>query len=215
MRKEFLFSAAVLVATTGFAAAQGTGSGGASAPSSAPAQSSPAGAPADRSAPSTSTPSTSKDAPSTGSPKTTQSDKMAPKAGDTKNESSAPKNAGSAPATDQKAGTTPSSNTKAGSDTKSGTSPDAKGGAAAAAPPAEKQSQITSAIKSEKVEEVTNVNFNIAVGSVVPSGVHYYPLPSRIVEIYPQWRGYGFIRVRGKYIILRPQTHEIVYIIEG
>jgi hypothetical protein len=35
------------------------------------------------------------------------------------------------------------------------------------------------------------------------------------VEIYPEWRGYEFILVRGKYIILRPQTHEIVYIIEG
>jgi len=86
---------------------------------------------------------------------------------------------------------------------------------ATAAPPAEKRAQITSAIKQEKVEEVTNVNFNISIGTAVPSSVRYYPLPSRIVEIYPEWRGYDFIRVRGKYIILRPHTHEIVYIIEG
>jgi Protein of unknown function (DUF1236) len=72
-----------------------------------------------------------------------------------------------------------------------------------------------SAIKQEKVEEVTNVNFNIAVGVAVPSSVHYYPLPSRIVEIYPEWRGYDFIYVHGRYIILRPETHEIVYIIES
>jgi hypothetical protein len=45
--------------------------------------------------------------------------------------------------------------------------------------------------------------------------VHYYPLPSRIVEIYPEWRGYDFIYVHGRYIILRPETHEIVYIIES
>ena len=86
---------------------------------------------------------------------------------------------------------------------------------ATAAPPAEKQSQISSAIKQEKVEEVTNVNFNISIGTAVPSSVRYYPLPPRIVEIYPEWRGYDFILVRGKYIILRPQTREIVYIIEG
>ena len=86
---------------------------------------------------------------------------------------------------------------------------------ATAAPPAEKQSQIVSAIRQEKVEEVTNVNFNISIGTAVPSTVHYYPLPPRIVEIYPEWRGYDFILVRGKYIIIRPQTHEIVYIIEG
>jgi FtsZ-interacting cell division protein ZipA len=86
---------------------------------------------------------------------------------------------------------------------------------ATAAPPAEKRTQITSAIKQEKVEEVTNVNFNISVGTAVPAGVRYHPIPSRIVEIYPEWRGYDFILVRGKYIILRPHTHEIVYIIEG
>jgi Protein of unknown function (DUF1236) len=86
---------------------------------------------------------------------------------------------------------------------------------ATAAPPPEKQSQISSAIKQEKVEEVTNVNFNISIGTAVPSSVHYYPLPPRIVEIYPEWRGYDFILVRGKYIILRPHTREIVYIIEG
>ena len=86
---------------------------------------------------------------------------------------------------------------------------------ATAAPPAEKRTQITSAIKQEKVEEVTNVNFNVSVGTAVPAGVRYHPLPSRIVEIYPEWRGYDFILVHGKYIILRPHTHEIVYIIEG
>jgi Protein of unknown function (DUF1236) len=46
-------------------------------------------------------------------------------------------------------------------------------------------------------------------------GVRYHPMPARIVEIYPEWRGYDFILVHGKYIILRPRTHEIVYIIEG
>jgi hypothetical protein len=86
---------------------------------------------------------------------------------------------------------------------------------AVAAPPTEKRTQITSAIKQEKVEEVTNVNFNVSIGTAVPAGVRYHPMPSRIVEIYPEWRGYDFILVHGKYIVLRPHTHEIVYIIEG
>jgi hypothetical protein len=86
---------------------------------------------------------------------------------------------------------------------------------ATAAPPAEKRTQIVSAIKSEKVEEVTNVNFNISVGATIPATVRFHRLPSRIVEIYPEWRGYEFILVHGRYIIVRPQTHEIVYIIEG
>src|SRR5258708_7950537 len=94
-------------------------------------------------------------------------------------------------------------------------SPKRRTAAATSAHPAEKRTQITSAIRQEKVEEVTNVNFNVSVGTVVPAGVRYHPLPSHVVEIYPEWRGYDFILVRGRYIILRPHTHEIVYIIEG
>ena len=86
---------------------------------------------------------------------------------------------------------------------------------ATAAPPPEKRTQIVSAIKSERIEETTNVNFNISVGATVPATVHFYPLPARIVEIYPEWRGYEVILVHGRYVIVRPQTHEIVYIIEG
>jgi hypothetical protein len=86
---------------------------------------------------------------------------------------------------------------------------------ATAAPPAEKQTQISSAIRQERVEEVTNVNFDISVGARIPTSVRFHTLPSRIVEIYPEWRGYEFILVHGRYIIVRPQTHEIVYIIEG
>ena len=104
----------------------------------------------------------------------------------------------------------------AGTDAKAGSSTTGNAATSAtAAPPAEKRTQIVSAIKQEKVEEVTNVNFNISIGTTVPSSVRYHALPPRIVEIYPEWRGYDFIVVRGKYIILRPQTHEIVYIIEG
>jgi len=114
--------------------------------------------------------------------------------------------------------------TKGATDTKSGAaagdtkSPTTTGNAATsatAAPPAEKRTQIVSAIKTEKIQETTNVNFNISVGAVVPSGVRFHPLPPRIVEIYPEWRGYEVILVHGRYVIVRPQTHEIVYIIEG
>jgi len=103
----------------------------------------------------------------------------------------------------------------AGTDSKAGATTGNAATSATAAPPAEKRTEIVSAIKTQKVEEVTNVNFNISVGAVVPASVHFHPLPPRIVEIYPEWRGYEFILVRGKYIIVRPQTHEIVYIIEG
>ena len=84
-----------------------------------------------------------------------------------------------------------------------------------AAPPPEKRTQISTTIKQQNVKEITNVNFNISIGTRVPRSVTYYPLPSRVIEIYPEWRGYYFILVNGRYLILRPQTYEIVYIIEG
>jgi len=105
--------------------------------------------------------------------------------------------------------------TKGGMDSKSQTTTGNAATSATAAPPAEKRTQIVSAIKSEKIQETTNVNFNISVGATIPGSVRFHPLPPRIVEIYPEWRGYDVIFVRGQYIIVRPQTHEIVYIIEG
>jgi hypothetical protein len=111
-------------------------------------------------------------------------------------------------ATDSKSGTS-------ATDTKSQSTTGNAATSATAAPPAEKRTQIVSAIRSEKIQETTNVNFNISVGAVVPTTVRFHPLPPRIVEIYPEWRGYQVILVNGRYVIVRPQTHEIVYIIEG
>jgi hypothetical protein len=167
----------------------------------------------------------SKEAPPAASQKS-ETTAPAPKAPQTAQDKAAPKAQPDKAATDVKPDTKPSAATPApaaGTTAKDSKAPaagtttgaPASGpAAAAAAPPAEKRTQIVSTIKQEKVQEVSNVNFNITIGAMVPSTVHYYRLPSRIVEIYPEWSGYEFILVRGKYIILRPRTHEIVYIIE-
>jgi hypothetical protein len=236
---------AVLLATTGFAAAQGVSQGGAKG-GEAPTAAAPKG---ETTSPSAS-PSMSKDSMGTDSkPGSTAQEKSnskvmpqeaQDKAGPSRDTKSSTQTSGdmnkdskSKSSTDNTStgGAKTSSETSPAGSTKSGspTAADSKAGStttdnkttgnaatsATAAPPAEKQTQIASAIRQEKVEEVTNVNFNISVGAIVPGSVRYHPLPARIVEIYPEWRGYDFIVVRGRYIILRPQTHEIVYIIEG
>lgn len=99
-------------------------------------------------------------------------------------------------------------------DTKASTTGSAGGAAKAAAPPAEKRTQIATAFKQEKIKSVTNVNFNISIGTRVPRTVEFYPIPTRIIEIYPEWRGYRVILVSGRYIIVEPETYEIVYILE-
>ena len=245
MNKTLMGSVAAiaLTATAGFALAQGTGMGGSKgseAPAAAPrATESPStAAPSAKGLASDPKPvSESKSAsesksgtdaksasdqnitPSTKSDTTAQDKAAAPP--DTKGTKAAT-GAKSAPdsktATDTKTTTDSktATDTKA-SDTKSGAA-GATGNAATsatAAPPTEKRTQITTAIRQEKVEEVRNVNFNISVGVSVPSTVRVHPVPTRVIEIYPEWRGYDFIFVNGRYVILRPQTREIVYIIEG
>jgi len=90
----------------------------------------------------------------------------------------------------------------------------AAGGRGAANLTTEQKTKIKTVVK-EKVhaQPVTNVNFSVSVGTVVPRTVHFYPLPAEVVEIYPQWRGYEFILVNDEIVIIEPSTFKIVAII--
>ena len=58
------------------------------------------------------------------------------------------------------------------------------------------------------------MNFSISVGARVPrSGVTLYTLPSEVVTVYPAWRGFKFILVRGEIIVIDPNTYEIVAVL--
>ena len=243
MTNRFLISAAVaaLIAGTGFANAQGTGmnregaSGGAATQQTAPSSggavnrdSGMKGAESTKGSESKDMKASeshdkmpaSKSAQDTKSPQGEKSkmssENEATGAKDMKDEGRDSKTGGNmhAEGRDSKTGTV-NAQTKSPADARSQTTTGNAATTATAAPPAEKRTQIVSAIKSEKIEEATNVNFNISVGATVPATVRFHPLPRRIVEIYPEWRGYEVILVHGKYVIVRPQTHEIVYIIEG
>jgi hypothetical protein len=60
------------------------------------------------------------------------------------------------------------------------------------------------------VRPVTNVNFSLSVGTVVPRDMHFQPLPADIVEIVPQYRGYNFVLVRDDIVIVEPSSYKIV-----
>ena len=80
----------------------------------------------------------------------------------------------------------------------------------------EQRTKITSVIRNQHVESLNNVDFNIAIGTRVPrERVHLYPLPEEVVTIYPEWRGYEFIRVRDQILVVDPRTLEIVDVIES
>jgi hypothetical protein len=80
----------------------------------------------------------------------------------------------------------------------------------------EQRTKISTVIKSQHVESVNNVNFSVSVGTRVPrDGVRFSTLPAEVVTIYPQWRGYDYIVVHDRIVIIDPQTYEIVEIIES
>lgn len=79
---------------------------------------------------------------------------------------------------------------------------------------ADAKTRLHSAIAKISVKPVRNVNFSISVGTVVPRTVTLRPLPTTVVEIVPQYRGYDFFVVREDIVIVEPRTHEIVDVIE-
>lgn len=124
-------------------------------------------------------------------------------------------------ATDDKGGMKSSSDTNKTQNNAQSNSPAAKpsttgqGAAGAAKLSSEQQTKITTVIKSQKVERVepSKLNISIAVGTRVPSSVRFHRLPTEVVTIYPEWRGYDYILVGDQIIILDPRSHEIVFII--
>jgi hypothetical protein len=61
---------------------------------------------------------------------------------------------------------------------------------------------------------VTNVNFSINVGTVVPrERVKLVAVPPTLVEIHPAWRGYVYFIVDERIIIVEPSSYKIVAVL--
>ena len=62
--------------------------------------------------------------------------------------------------------------------------------------------------------KVTNVNFDVRVGTVVPRTVRIAPLPATIVEIQPAWRGYMYFIYSDEIVVVEPGTLRIVAVLD-
>ena len=78
----------------------------------------------------------------------------------------------------------------------------------------EQRTKITTVIRNERVAPANNVNFSISVGTRIPRDVSYHPLPAEVVTIYPEWRGYNYVRVRDQILVIDPATLEIVAVLD-
>lgn len=75
----------------------------------------------------------------------------------------------------------------------------------------EQRTKIVSVIRGEHVQPVNNVDFAISVGTRVPrERVHLRILPTEVVDVYPEWRGYEFFLIRDKIVVVDPNSLEIV-----
>jgi hypothetical protein len=78
----------------------------------------------------------------------------------------------------------------------------------------EQRTRIHQTIIKARPNRVTNVNFNISVGTKVPRTVRMVALPPTIVEIVPEYRGYLYFVYEDEIVIVEPSTMEIVAVIE-
>jgi len=68
-------------------------------------------------------------------------------------------------------------------------------------------------LKTSSVNRVTNVNFNVSVGTVVPKSVHRVAVPQEIIVIHPAWRGFLYFVVNDEIIIVEPGSLKIIAVI--
>lgn len=79
----------------------------------------------------------------------------------------------------------------------------------------EQRTKITTVIRSQHVEPLKNVNFSISVGTRVPHDVRFHALPTEVVTVYPEWRGYEYVLVNNQILVIDPRTFEIVAVLEA
>ena len=78
----------------------------------------------------------------------------------------------------------------------------------------DQRTRITSIIRNEHVAPVNNVDFAISVGTRVPrERVSLRPLPTEVVSVDPEWRGYEFFLVHDQIVVVDPRTLEIVAVL--
>jgi hypothetical protein len=77
----------------------------------------------------------------------------------------------------------------------------------------QQETKISASVSHLNVRPLTNVNFSLSVGTVVPRDVQLSTLPPDVVEIVPQYRGYSFALVKDEIVIVDPATYKIVTVL--
>jgi hypothetical protein len=68
-------------------------------------------------------------------------------------------------------------------------------------------------LRGSNAPRVSKVDFDVRVGTVVPSSVHVVTVPDVIVEVHPEWRGFYYFVYNDEIVIL-DRDHHIVAVVE-
>jgi hypothetical protein len=125
------------------------------------------------------------------------------------------------PSSQRNAADSKSDASKSGTAAQSTTSPDSKSQTTGSAPSGqtsvqltgEQKTKIRSTVLTSSAPRVTNVNFSIHVGTVVPRTVRVVEVPPTLIEIHPAWRGKRYFVYNDEIIIVEPDTYKIVEVI--
>jgi Protein of unknown function (DUF1236) len=72
----------------------------------------------------------------------------------------------------------------------------------------ESASRIADALMATATPQ--NVNIDVSVGGLLPGEVDVRPLPSSVIELVPEYRGFEYVVVRDEVYIVQPSTRRVV-----
>jgi hypothetical protein len=78
----------------------------------------------------------------------------------------------------------------------------------------EKRDRVQAGFKSRgDVKHITNVNVSVSVGSRASRDWVFVPVPTTVIDIVPEYRGYVYAYVGDDYVVCDPATYEIVAVV--
>lgn len=77
----------------------------------------------------------------------------------------------------------------------------------------EQRTTIRKEVLTTSAPRATNINFTVNVGTVVPSTVRVVEVPTTIIKIHPQWKGYRYFVYNDEIIIVEPRSLKIIAVL--
>ena len=79
----------------------------------------------------------------------------------------------------------------------------------------DKRTKVQTAFRDvgSNVKHHTDVNIDISIGRRLPRDWGFVPVPVAVIAIVPEYRGYYFAYVEDEYVIVEPDTYEVVAVL--